>query len=64
MYNRLKGKFSFIPVFFSIWASDEVTQTEIIEASIESRAIFDKRIEPTSFTKVLYEYYMSKTGKK
>ncbi|MCX6579034.1 MAG: response regulator [Candidatus Aminicenantes bacterium] len=63
MFNRLKGKFSFAPVFFSIWANDEVTKAELLDAKVESRAIFDKRIEPASFAKALYEYYMSKTDK-
>ncbi len=63
MYNRLKGKFSFAPVFFSIWANDEVTRAEILEAKVESCAIFDKVIKPASFTKLLYEYCMIKTGK-
>jgi PleD family two-component response regulator len=64
MFKRLKDKFGFVPVFFSIWANDEVTRAEIIDVGVENRAIFDKRIEPASFTRVLYEYYMSKTGKK
>lgn len=64
MFNRLKGKFIFVPVFFSIWASDDITRAEILKTKVESLAIFDKRIEPASFTKELYEYYMSKTGKK
>jgi DNA-binding response OmpR family regulator len=64
MFKQLKDKFSFVTVFFSIWANDEVTRAEIIEAGVESSAIFDKHIEPTSFPKALYEYYMSKKGKK
>jgi PleD family two-component response regulator len=65
MFKKLKDrKLDFVPVFFSIWANDEVTRAEIIDTGVENRAIFDKRIEPASFTRVLYEYYMSKTGKK
>jgi DNA-binding NarL/FixJ family response regulator len=64
MFNRLKGKFIFVPVFFSIWAKDDVTREEILKTEVESRAIFDKRIEPASFSKELYEYYMSKKGNK
>lgn len=65
MFKKLKNRnLHFVPVFFSIWAHDEVTRAEIIEAGVESRAIFDKHIEPASFPRVLYEYYMSKKGNK
>lgn len=65
MFKKLKNRnLDFVPVFFSIWANDEVTRAEIIEAGVESSAIVDKHIEPASFPKVLYEYYMSKKGKK
>jgi PleD family two-component response regulator len=63
MFKRLKDKFSFVPVFFSIWANDPPTQAEILEAGVESEAIFSKYIEPPSFSKALYEYYMSKVSK-
>lgn len=67
MFKRLKDKFSFVPVFFSIWARDDSTRLEIINAGIESEAIFDKSIEPDSFPGALrkyYEYYMRKKGEK
>lgn len=65
MFKMLKSEnLDFVPVFFSIWANDEVTRTEILDAIDEGVAIFDKRIEPASFPKVLYEHYLSKTGKK
>jgi len=64
MFKRLKDKFSFVPVFFSIWARDDSTRSEIIDAGVESEAIFDKNIEPDSFCKVLYEYYVRKEDKK
>ena len=37
MFKRLKEECSFVPVFFSIWAKDEVTRAKIIEAGVESR---------------------------
>lgn len=63
MFKRLKDKFSFVPVFFSIWAKDDSAHSDIIDAGIEGEAIFDKNIEPDSFTKRLYEYYMKKKVK-
>ena len=67
MFKRLKDKFSFVPVFFSIWANDDSTRIEIENAGVESEAIFDKNIEPASFSRALYEYYeyyMREKGKK
>jgi DNA-binding response OmpR family regulator len=60
MFKRLKDRFSFVTVFFSIWANDEVTREEIIDAGVESNAIFNKHIEPASFSRALYEYYKHK----
>ena len=67
MFKRLKGKFHFVPVFLSIWAGDDSTRSDIIDAGVESEAIFDKNIEPDSFPGALreyYEYYMREKGKK
>ena len=67
MYKQLKDEldeFDFVPVFLSIWARDESTRSEIIDAGIESEAIFDKNIEPDSFSKALKEYYIHKKGTK
>ncbi len=51
MFKRLKDKSSFVPVFFSIWARDDSTRSDIIDAGVESEAIFDKNIEPDSFSR-------------
>lgn len=64
MFKCLKDKFGFVPVFFSIWAKDDSTHTEIENAGVESEAIFDKNIEPASFSRALYEYYMLKKRKR
>jgi DNA-binding response OmpR family regulator len=57
MYKQLRGKFDFVPVFFSIWARDDSTRSDIIDAGVESEAIFDKNIEPDSFPVALRKYY-------
>jgi DNA-binding response OmpR family regulator len=64
MFKRIRDRgLDFVPVFFSIWSNDEVTRAEILEVGVESSAIFDKHIEPASFSKALYEYYRSKMTK-
>ncbi|MGD2084726.1 MAG: response regulator [Candidatus Aminicenantes bacterium] len=64
MYKQLKGKLDFVPVFFSIWARDDSTRSDIINAGIESEAIFDKNIEPDSFPGALRKYYEHHKRKK
>jgi DNA-binding response OmpR family regulator len=64
MYKQIKGEFDFMPVFFSIWARNDSTRSDIIDAGAESEAIFDKDILPASFSKALKEYYRCKKGTK
>ncbi len=65
MFEKIKNRYpDFVPVFFSIWANDDSTRTEIENAGVERVAIFDKNIEPASFSRALYDYYLFKKRKK
>ncbi|HLP60792.1 MAG TPA: response regulator [Candidatus Deferrimicrobium sp.] len=58
MYERLKKRgLKFIPVFFTIWASDDSTKQLIIAAGIKEEAIMDKSMDCESFAKKAFSYY-------
>jgi PleD family two-component response regulator len=62
-----ENRFDFVPVFFSIWARDDSTRSNIRGAGVDREAIFEKSIEPDSFPGALlnyYEYYRRKKDKK
>jgi DNA-binding response OmpR family regulator len=63
MFKKLQGKFEFIPVFLSIWATDDVTVEDILKAGVDKKAIFDKAIDPASFARAIYDYYINKKQK-
>lgn len=63
MFEMLKKrKLSFIPIFLTIWGSDESTITEIKNLGVERKAIFDKDIDPADFARKVNHYYLQKKG--
>lgn len=61
MYKKLKNQgLKFIPLFLSIWGSDDSTVSDIIAAGVERKAIFDKNIDPNDFANEVAAYYQEK----